>query len=373
MLRKLFAVLCFAPLASFATVTALPGTSPQSAPPDEWFAPLRIAVTDSAGNPVAGAHVRSYFPGVLGGITVDALCYPDLGYTCDSVTDDRGVAILPRAHGSHPGTYTVYVSTTAAGRDESITLQLDVDSFAAPISLQDMWWSGPLENGWGMSVAQHGNAFFAVVYAYDDAGNPRWWVLPAGQWLSTPGYGATFEGQVYSPRSAPFFAYDVTQFQPGSPLGTGTLRFGGPDGGSISGAFSGTAVTKSIRRQDYSGAVPLPVAGVGDMWWGGPGQNGWGVAIMEQPGGLFAVWLTYGDDGKPTWFVMPAGTWQDARTYAGAMYQTLGSPWHNYDAAKLRITDSGSFALHFIDGEHATLDYSIKGHSGTLALQRQSF
>ena len=38
--------------------------------------------------------------------------------------------------------------------------------FAAPVPespLQDMWWSGPMENGWGMSVVQHGDRLFAAI------------------------------------------------------------------------------------------------------------------------------------------------------------------------------------------------------------------
>jgi len=37
---------------------------------------------------------------------------------------------------------------------------------------QDMWWGGAAENGWGVSVVQHRDLLFSVVYAYDAAGQP---------------------------------------------------------------------------------------------------------------------------------------------------------------------------------------------------------
>ena len=56
-------------------------------------------------------------------------------------------------------------------------------------------------------------------------------------------------------------------------------------------------------------------------------RSGWGISLMEQPGGVFAVWFTYDANGDPTWFVMPTGTWEDGMTYSGTLYKTHSSPW----------------------------------------------
>jgi hypothetical protein len=45
---------------------------------------------------------------------------------------------------------------------------------------QDLWWSGSVENGWGMSVVQHRDQLFSVIYAYDAAGAPTWYVMSGG-------------------------------------------------------------------------------------------------------------------------------------------------------------------------------------------------
>ena len=42
----------------------------------------------------------------------------------------------------------------------------------------DMWWAGPIENGWGMSIQQHASGVQVnALYVYDIAGQPRWYVM----------------------------------------------------------------------------------------------------------------------------------------------------------------------------------------------------
>jgi hypothetical protein len=94
------------------------------------------------------------------------------------------------------------------------------------------------------------------------------------------------------------------------------------------------------------------------MWWGGPSQNGWGLSIMQQPGGMFVVWMTYGDDGKPTWFVMPNGSWH-GMSYEGAIYRASGPRWPDYDAGLLKLETVGSFRLDFQDRANATFHWSV--------------
>jgi hypothetical protein len=139
--------------------------------------------------------------------------------------------------------------------------------------------------------------------------------------------------------------------------------------------LSPTLVTKDLVPQDFTGEAPSPLQGVADMWWGGPAQNGWGVAILEQFGGLFAVWFTYDGDGKPTWFVMPGGEWRDASTYVGTMYRTSGSPWTNatYDSYRLRVGAVGPYTLKFLDTNNAILEISVEGVARTLPITRQPF
>lgn len=353
-----------------ATMTLLPGSSPQDAPAGVPF-PNQIAVrvTDANGVPQTGARVP-FSVGFYDGPVMDANrfaydCFPDAGWNCQAFTDSNGIAVLPGFYGPSAFRFVVRV----AGLEVNLDARASNTTFK---SSQDMWWAGSVENGWGMSVVQHGSQLFNVIYAYDAEGKPTWWVIPTGTW---DGYHVSYAGNTYAPRSAPYFAYDSSRLTAGDPAGRVTLSFDGPDAATLGGTFGASTVQKRIVRMDFSSDASLDSHGVGDMWWGGESQNGWGVAIIERKGALFAVWLTYGADGKPTWFVMPGGSWTDGAHFSGPLLHTTGSPWAGaaYDASALKVAASGTYTLHFTDAHHATLEYSIEGRSGSLPLARQPF
>ena len=247
--------------------------------------------------------------------------------------------------------------------------------FAAPVPdspLQDMWWSGPMENGWGMSVVQHGDRLFAAIYTYNATGAPTWYVMPGGTWN---GAHTAFTGALYSPRGSPYTAYDASQLRPGEPVGSATITFNAANDATLDFTIGGVGGRKAITRQLFgppeATAAPLKA---GDMWWGGASENGWGLALLQQHRTLFGVWFTYDANGAPTWFVLPSGFWADANTWQGRIYRATGSPWlgQPYDATRLASTDVGAFTLRF-DGGEATLTYTIDGKPGTMALVRQPF
>jgi hypothetical protein len=238
---------------------------------------------------------------------------------------------------------------------------------------QDMWWGGIGENGWGVSIVQHRDMLFTVVYAYDAAGRPTWYVMPGGSWSAD---GTRFSGDLYSPRGAPFTAYDPSKFVVGESVGRASLSFVGGNAAELSYTIGEAKGSKALTRQNV-GTVELPALTVdrGDMWWGGASQNGWGVAMLQQYRTLFAVWFTYDAAGLPTWMVMPAGFWVDPSTYEGRVYRATGSPWlgRAYDAAAFRTTDVGFFQMKFAADGTASFGYTVDGRSGAMALSRQPF
>jgi hypothetical protein len=246
-------------------------------------------------------------------------------------------------------------------------------SFPAPPSpLQDMWWAGAPENGWGMSVVQHRDLLFSVVYAYDDAGKPVWYVMPAGKWNEAK---TAFTGALYLPTGTPYSAYDASKLVVNAPVGSATLTFNGASRAVFEYTIAGISGRKTLARQPFGPAESgAPLKGLGDMWWGGAQQNGWGIAVLQQYKSLFAVWFTYDAQGKPTWFVMPAGHWDTMDSYAGRLFRATGSAWLGvqYDPTKLEAIDVGSFRFRF-SGDTATFDYTIDGAPGTLPLMRQGF
>ena len=243
---------------------------------------------------------------------------------------------------------------------------------APPSPLQDMWWSGPAENGWGMSVVQHRDLLFSVIYAYDAAGKPIWYVMPGGTWNDAK---MAFSGALYVPTGTPYSAYDASKLVVNAPVGAATITFTSASKGALDFTINGVTGRKLLTRQLFgpqeSGA---PLTGLGDMWWGGVAQNGWGIAVLQQYKSLFGVWFTYGASGAPTWFVMPAGRWVTLDSYEGRLYRTTGSPWlgQPYDANLLRPIDVGSFRFRFT-GDNSTFEYTIDGIPGMIALMRQGF
>jgi hypothetical protein len=340
--------------------------------------PQRFSVRarDASGRPLAGQTVSFFLQS--GSQAGGGFGHPGSGV--DVVTDAQGLAVAPEYVTSAglgegviaysmpmPGTHneaTGRVSFTATRPDGRTSL-----------ALQDMWWSGFAENGWGMSIAQHDDRLFAVAFAYGPDGQPTWYAQLEGGWLDGMRY-ALYGGQWYSPRGTPFFAYDTTRLQVGAPKILGGTRFSGDGAGQWSfstGDHATVQRTKSIVRQDFTSDPPSPITGLGDMWWGGPSQSGWGISIMEQAGGLFSVWFTYDAAGLPTWFVMPAGSWSSNNTFEGAIYRTQSSAWPDYDAKRLQVIPVGTYRYRFTDLEHATFEYSVEGRTGTLSLVRQSF
>lgn len=235
-------------------------------------------------------------------------------------------------------------------------------------NVQDMWWS-PSQNGWGMSLVAHGDTVFAALYVYDDSGLPRWYVMPAATWSMSH---TVLAGSLYAPTGSPFFAYDASRLKVGSPVGALTITFQDYNDAIVDYSIDGMSGSRLVTREMFgSGATQLHDRS--DLWWGGSAQNGWGITIRQQESTLFSVWYTYDATGNPVWYVMPGGTWTSDTTYEGNAYRTASSPWRSgYDASKLQVHDAGTYRLDF-NGDGATFNYAVDGHSGTIPLVKEPF
>ncbi len=224
-----------------------------------------------------------------------------------------------------------------------------------PLNYSDLWWAGPAENGWGMSIQQHGNVQLNALYVYDAAGKPIWYVLPGGAWNAD---FTTYSGPIYQPTSAPLNNYSAAQFKVGAIVGNISINFTGNSTATLQYVINGVSGQKSIQRQIFGrGTSPLAV---GDMWWGGTAQDGWGVSITQQAGILFGAWYTYGIDGKATWYAMTDGSWT-GNTYTGAFISTLSAPWVGvtYNPSQLQVVPAGTMTLNFSDANNATMTYAF--------------
>lgn len=123
---------------------------------------------------------------------------------------------------------------------------------------------------------------------------------------------------------------------------------------------------------------PASSSNYSDIWWN-PDESGWGLTIADHETQLFAVWYTYRQDGSPTWFVIPGGTFsQGRRIFNGDAYQTTGSPYYAaFNPNAVTVTPVGSVAIDFAPPGQAAgtalFSYTIGSVSGSRYIQRQPF
>ncbi|APV48531.1 hypothetical protein BWI17_01805 [Betaproteobacteria bacterium GR16-43] len=346
----------------------------QHAPVGVAFAqPFAVRVTNADGLPASGVPVLFS--------RVDGPSIEFLGNVEGTALSDAGGNAAMAAvatMGIGPGTLRATIYDTAAGAyvTTDIAFRTTTPDGRTDRELEDMWWSGFQENGWGISIAQRFDRLFPVLYVYDANGNPTWQVIESGGWASNARY-ERYIGFRYSPRGSPYYAYDVTKFDIGAKGTAVDFNFTSEVTATMD-ILSRTPTplnSKKLVRQDFRGDTPAPLVGIGGMWWGGPSQGGWGISLMQQAGGLFAVWFTYDANGDRTWFVMPEGRWENSNTYSGTLFKTKSASWFGseYDASKFEIFPVGTYRFRFTDLDHGKFEYSAEGHTGTMAIERQLF
>ncbi len=106
----------------------------------------------------------------------------------------------------------------------------------------------------------------------------------------------------------------------------------------------------------YLSPTGSPSGDFTDLWWN-PAESGWGLSIVQHPTRvIFAVWFTYGADGKATWYVLPSGTWTSANVYSGTLYAVTAPPYSTgFDPGLVRaVPPVGTATLSFTDDSHGT-------------------
>ena len=297
-------------------------------------------------------------------------------------TDASGIAESPDwvADGRGSGIMRAIVFSDSSGASPSIDIPYkSVDSAGQTfLPYKPLWWAGRSQAGWGVSIPQHGESILPIYYTYDGAGRPTWYLLEGG-WSGAT--GGTYLGNLNAYYGAPYYAFDTARVKPRTSTPT-SIDFIGSIQATMNlnlpaNVYLGPPATMlpPLTPFEFPPATTRAELGVSDIWWGGPGQSGWGISIAEDRGNLFVAWYTYDVDGYAVWFAMPEGSWTDATTWQGPIYRTSGSGGigGSYVAAMYRATKVGDFKLQFNGTSAATFTYSLEGHSGTLSLQRYAF
>ena len=149
------------------------------------------------------------------------------------------------------------------------------------------------------------------------------------------------------------------------------------------GACSGTASCTILMSGASAVTATFVAAGsaatnYSDIWWN-PAESGWGLTIADHQTQLFVVWYTYRQDGSPTWFVIPGGTFsQGKRLFSGDIYQTTGPPYTGaFDSSQVRVTKVGTANLDFappaLAAGRALFTYTVGSVSQSKQIERQPF
>ena len=263
----------------------------------------------------------------------------------------------------------VIANITGNSGETALTGLVAVSPAPPPTSaLQDVWWAGASQNGWGVSFAQSGDSLFGGLYVYRDNGAPVWAMLPGGSWNAAR---TQITGSLYTPFTGSWFgAYDPQRLQVGSAIGSATLSVTGPSSATLDYTIGSVSGHKAIQR--YAMGTDLTPGRLAGMWWGGITQNGWGLQVQQQGANAFAVWFTYDRSGMATWYVMSNGIVNDATsTVTGTLFAATGSAWlAGYDPSRLALREVGTLKIELDAPDVAKMTYSVDGVSGTNRLYR---
>lgn len=142
---------------------------------------------------------------------------------------------------------------------------------------------------------------------------------------------------------------------------------------TVAGILQVATVTQLVTPTTPVSTPPL-LGTIKDMWWN-PGENGWGMSLIEHDTTLFGAFFIYDATGAPMWVVMPSGSWDAAHTiYTGTLYQPTGSPFFAYNPSSFSAGDPlGSVSITFEDANNAIIDYSLPAGSGRKYVTREIF
>jgi hypothetical protein len=268
----------------------------------------------------------------------------------------------------------------------SFTISICLLFISSAVSAQNYsdHWTNPAKNGQGWTITHHNSAsaagdIFAVWYTYDSAGKNIWYVIPGGAFSNA---NCIFTGTAYKTRGP---AYNLPTFDSSrvSVTAAGTASFNfcptNVPAGTIIFNYSidGVNGTEPITRLTFGTDTQKWPTGSDntDLWWS-PAESGWGLNITQRgttADSIFAAWYTYDTDGRPSFIVMPGGTWSGS-CFSGKLYTTTGPYFGGtFDPALVKANEVGSGTICFTGVSAARFTYTVNGASRTVPIVRQRF
>lgn len=268
-------------------------------------------------------------------------------------------------------THVQLVATNANGSSAATSAYIYLSETNVSEAYQGAWWAGQADNGWGLSLIQHGELLVAGWYYFDSQGQPVWAIAPGCNWTvkfkSCSGSVFTSTGSWLGDYSPEFFFQTF--------LGTVSFSFTDADHGTMSWVIDGVAGSRSISRMQFrSGVVPSGID-YSDIWWGRQSQNGWGLALVQQGAALAGIWYTYAKQLKPVWYLINGGSWTTPTKYSAPLYRATSSPLFGapYNAVAFDPRQVGNISIEFTSGTTAVMTYTVDGVTQSKSIERLIF
>ena len=238
-------------------------------------------------------------------------------------------------------------------------------------------WTAAGEDGWGLSMAHQGTVLAPAWYTYDGNGRPAW-MLISGAALQGDG---SYTGEVYRFTGTPFAQISgVPANDPGTLVGTARFTPQADDRLRFDYTVDGVSQSKTVGRVAPG---PIPAcqfvegsrADAGnrtDLWWNAS-ESGWGMHLTEAGNLIFVAWYTYATDRQPMWLTAVLQKQADG-SFSGALNRpSSGTPFLQINgtaATSFPVPEVGSATLRFVDGAHATFNYTLDGVSQQKSIER---
>ena len=160
------------------------------------------------------------------------------------VVSSAGSATLSFSDASN-GTLTYTLNGLSGAK--TISRQIFATGSTPPaIDYSDLWWNAN-ESGWGLAITQEFSTIFATWYAYDNQGNPTWYVAS-----NCPVSGNGCSGDLYqvsggSPLTSPWNGANKVVGK----VGSVSFSFADANNGTLSYTINGVAGSRAITRQSF--------------------------------------------------------------------------------------------------------------------------
>lgn len=155
----------------------------------------------------------------------------------------------------------------------------------------------------------------------------------------------------------------------------------------------GPSANAMIGKGTYQGAVSVPgavecttaiaasaaphaAAALSGLWWNAA-ESGWGIHFTQRGNVVFAAWFTYDTAGNPKWLVstcnMPGTGAATSGTCTGPLLEVSARGFFGvpFDARAVNAITVGDLQVRFEDVDTASMSYTVRGQSRTVAITRE--